>query len=330
MLAQYLSSLLFISGVGMSKIIMFKFIWWWFENISFTIIQVLCTCALNELTAIDAAVDLYDQEAQFVHLAAAIAMLFLLIVWLILKRHQVKQRSNWLNEQQQSEIARQKNKITALVKEREWLLKEIHHRVKNNLQIAISLLNTQSAYLNNEEALVAIRNSQHRMYAMSLIHQKLYQSEGLSCIAINHFVKELIAYLKESFFGARDIQFNLQVKEVSFDVSQAVPLGLILNEAITNAIQFAFDHQQMKQINISLSSNDEKIYQLRISDNGRGLPAGFNSSTPNSLGMNLMKGLSKQLAGSFNLVDQSGCCIEITFNRSKMLEKEMLSIENPY
>jgi two-component system, sensor histidine kinase PdtaS len=120
------------------------------------------------------------------------------------------------------------------------MLKEIHHRVKNNLQIVISLLNTQSAYLDNEDALQALKSSQQRMHSMSLIHQRLYQSDNLAMIDMHWYIQELAGYMRESFGVDRKVQFVLDTEKVELDVIQAVPLGLILNEAISNALSMLF------------------------------------------------------------------------------------------
>lgn len=163
-----------------------------------------------------------------------------MFVGLIYNRYRLKRRSNLVLEQKQGEINAQNELLRKILNEKEWLLREIHHRVKNNLQIVISLLNTQSAYLDNEDALVAIRNSQNRMHAMSLIHQKLYQSDNLAEIDMKWYIKELVDYMIECFGTDNKIQFTLETEAIKLDVAQAVPLGLILNEAISNVIKYAF------------------------------------------------------------------------------------------
>ena len=127
-----------------------------------------------------------------------------------------------------------------LLKDKEWLIKEVHHRVKNNLQMVISLLNSQSIYLNDEAAVVAIQESQRRMHAMSLIHQKLYQSENVGVIDMRAYINEFISYLKDIFETGSSIRFEQDVDPIKLDVGQAVPVGLILNEVITNSIKYAF------------------------------------------------------------------------------------------
>ncbi|SEW43031.1 Two-component sensor histidine kinase, contains HisKA and HATPase domains [Chitinophaga sp. YR573] len=238
---------------------------------------------------------------------------------LIYISYRSKERSNTKLELQQKEINDQNELLKKLLGEKEWLLKEIHHRVKNNLQIVISLLNTQSAYLDNEDALTAIRNSQYRMHAMSLIHQKLYQSDNLDCIEMSWYIRELVSYMQESFNTTNRIVFMLQVEKVEMDVAKAVPLGLILNEAISNAIKYAFPGNRAGEVIISLKRLHGTTYQLNISDNGVGLPEDFEPENTDSLGMSLMHGLSEQLEGTFNIKNDNGLKIEIVFNNHQLV-----------
>jgi two-component sensor histidine kinase len=199
--------------------------------------------------------------------------------------------------------------------------------VKNNLQIVISLLNTQSSYLNNNAALDAIRESQHRMYSMSLIHQKLYQAENVSSIDMNNYICDLVGYLKQSFDTGNKINFNLALKQISLDVVQAVPLGLILNEVITNSIKYAFPGDMRGNISIFLHPIDSEIFALTIKDDGVGLPEDFSLPTCKSLGMNLVSGLSKQLGAQLDISGEGGLTIRLLVTRKKMFIKEFLNTE---
>lgn len=239
---------------------------------------------------------------------------------LLYNRSRLKHRSNKKLEIKQQEINNQNELLKKLVSEKEWLLKEIHHRVKNNLQIVISLLNTQSAYLENEDALLAIQNSQHRMHAMSLIHQKLYQSDNLASIDMSWYIHQLVAYLKDSFDSDSKITYKIETERVDLDVAQAVPLGLILNEAISNAIKYAFPDGKKGYINISLKNTKEGVFQMAISDNGIGLPEDFNPENSQSLGMSLMSGLSLQVDGDFHYENHNGLTITVTFAQSQQLQ----------
>jgi two-component sensor histidine kinase/tetratricopeptide (TPR) repeat protein len=233
-------------------------------------------------------------------------------------RYQIKQKNNLKLEAQQK-LINNKNKILEvlisdkdeLLKEKEWLLKEIHHRVKNNLQIVISLLNTQSVYLKNSEALEAIRESQHRMRSISLIHQKLYQSDNMAVIKMDEYICELVEYLQDSFDTNQNVEIILNIKPVSLDVVQAVPIGLIINEAITNAFKYAFKPNVAAQIIVALDEREGGTLVLTISDNGCGLPRDFKIENCNSLGMCLIKGLSKQLHGQAKVLSHNGLTVQV-------------------
>ncbi|WP_082458707.1 histidine kinase dimerization/phosphoacceptor domain -containing protein [Pedobacter sp. Leaf216] len=242
-----------------------------------------------------------------------------LFVGLIYNRYRLKKRSNLILEQKQEEINTQNELLRKILGEKEWLLREIHHRVKNNLQIVISLLNTQSAYLDNEDALVAIRNSQNRMHAMSLIHQKLYQSDNLAEIDMKWYIKELVEYMIECFGTEKRIQFVLDTEAIKLDVAQAVPLGLILNEAISNAIKYAFPAGRKGNVKITFKAKDDGTCILSISDDGVGLPLNFDADDSESLGMSLMTGLTDQLNGKIEMWNDNGLTLKVSFLRHNEL-----------
>lgn len=245
----------------------------------------------------------------------------LFILALTYNRSRLKQRSNLQLQQKQDEINHQNELLKKLLVEKEWLLKEIHHRVKNNLQIVISLLNSQSIYLDNQDAIDAIRNSQHRMHAMSLIHQKLYQTDNLATINMSWYIRELVAYMRESFPTETAITFQLQIAPLELDVAQAVPVGLILNEAVSNAIKYAFKGRSQGIINITLVTTADLQRELCIFDNGNGLPQQLNVEETTTLGMSLMRGLSEQLDGSFEVKSRQGTIITVVF---PAMQKEMI------
>jgi two-component sensor histidine kinase len=239
--------------------------------------------------------------------------MLLIISGLLFHNGRLRQRANKKLRSQRMEIEEQNITLRHLVTEKDWLLKEIHHRVKNNLQIVMSLLNSQSAYIDNDAALTAINDSQHRVQAMSLIHQKLYGSENVSFIDISFYIRELVSYLADSFCTGQRIRFELDIEHVEMDVSQAVPLGLILNEAITNSIKYAFPDDRSGIIAISFSHIDSHLCQLRISDNGVGIPQGVSNKKNGSLGMSLIAGLSEDLDGDLSITNNNGTIIEMSF-----------------
>jgi two-component sensor histidine kinase len=259
-----------------------------------------------------------DTVVRYVFIASVVVLILFILV--LYNGFRSKKKKNQQLEIKRQKINEQNELNKKMLLEKEWLLKEIHHRVKNNLQIVISLLNTQSAYLDNEDALMAIQNSQHRMHAMSLIHQKLYQSDNLANIDMSWYIYELISYMRECFDTDQKINFVLDTEKVYLDVAQAVPLGLIINEAINNAIKYAFPSDKKGDVIIELKNTEENNYQLLIADNGVGLPSNFEDTERNSLGMNLMMGLTDQIDGTFEMKNNNGLQIKIAFTRNTEFE----------
>lgn len=202
-------------------------------------------------------------------------------------------------------------KVKSLLKENEWLLKELHHRVKNNLQIVTSLLHSQSAYLTDHAAINAIMGSQHRIQAMALLHKRLYQPESFATVFMRDYIADLVSYLLDSFHST--IRCDLQVEDINLQIVHAVPVGLILNEIITNAIKFAFPHSPHDCVSIRLFNLSPGEICLEVKDNGRGFPDGFNTHDKTSFGMLLMKGLTEQLDGVFSIENSSGAMIRVCF-----------------
>ena len=246
--------------------------------------------------------------------------LLLVIVGLLFNRYLLKNRTNNRLKLHQKELDQKNafletlnNKQDTLLKEKEWLVKEIHHRVKNNLQMVTSLLNSQSAYLDNHAAVLAIKDSLRRMQAMSLIHQKLYLSGNISTISMPEYISDLMNYLHESFDTGNRIVFGQTVAPLALDVSQAIPLGLIINECVVNAIKYAFPDNRKGIVRIHLQHEEDDSALLHISDNGIGLPVGFDLAGNNSLGLELVRGLAKQLNGNITIVSAKGLCVMIRF-----------------
>jgi two-component system, sensor histidine kinase PdtaS len=249
-------------------------------------------------------------------------ILLLVIIALLFNRYRLKQRNHAKLEIKEKEINQKNINLKHLLDEKEWLLKEIHHRVKNNLQTVISLLNSQSAYLENDMALSAIKNSQHRIHSMSLIHQKLYNSENISTINMPNYIKELVEYLRESFSLGQRIRFEVKVDPLELDVAHAVPLGLILNEAITNSIKYAFPEDRTGMIYITLETKAENEYLLTISDNGIGFDLNLSNSKTNSFGMSLIKGLTDDLDGKLTIENNNGTILKIEFSQEFPLNQK--------
>jgi two-component sensor histidine kinase len=266
---------------------------------------------LNERSALDKN---YLQRANLMkNVTIAGIVLVLVIATLLYRQSWLRKKNNKTVTLQNKLITNKNEQLENLVTEKEWLLKEVHHRVKNNLQIVMSLLYTQGAYLKNIDAKEAIRDSQNRVQVISIIHQKLYSKSNVSSIIVADYVSDLVRHLGKAYDCARrDIRFKEHLDPIKLDISQAVPMGLILNEAITNCIKYAFGKEGGEIIINGLSIPDDS-FLLTIADNGKGLPAGFNIAESTTLGMEMMRALSKQLGGTVQVEDNPGVTVTIKF-----------------
>jgi two-component sensor histidine kinase len=237
-----------------------------------------------------------------------VAFLFILM-GMLYRQYRLKQHAN--------KITIQKNEqLQHFLTEKEWLVKEIHHRVKNNFHVVASLLEIQSSYLKNQEALSAIKESQHRIHSMSIIHQKLYQSETLSTIHMPEYIYELVEYLRESYAIRESIRFDLHIENIELNHTFAITLGLILNEGISNAIKYAFSPTKDGKISISLNHISNSQILLSISDNGPGLPKDYKTRLGASMGLELLQGLTDDIGGSLSIENNNGTQIKIIFSHN--------------
>jgi two-component sensor histidine kinase len=253
------------------------------------------------------------QEKVIRNFSLAGAVMLVLVAFLIYRAYKTKQKNNQVLQAHQAEIQEKNESLQRLVTEKEWLVKEIHHRVKNNLHMVVGLLASQAEFIKGKEALDAINQSQHRIHTMSLIHQRLYQAENLSSIDMPSYVHELVDYLKSSFDRASSIHFMLDIARVSFPLSYSIPIGLILNEAVTNALKYAFPAGEGGEISIRLKEAAGEHFTLHIHDNGIGLPANLRAVSNNTLGITLMTGLSEDIGARFEMRSEQGTKIDIDF-----------------
>lgn len=204
--------------------------------------------------------------------------------------------------------------VLASLLEKEILLKEIHHRVKNNLQIISSLLNLQSEKIKDTGTLRALRDSQARVRSMALIHQKLYQSKNMAKIEFGEYVQSLSRDLFRSYQRTLgDIQLKIQVDEVFLDLDCAVPCGLILNELMTNALKYAFPNGRNGTILVELRTGADQTVSLQVADDGIGLPADLNVANIKSLGLQLINSLTKQMDGKLEVENTNGTAFRVSF-----------------
>ena len=217
---------------------------------------------------------------------------------------------NYKNTQKTNRI------IEASLIEKETLLKEIHHRVKNNLQIVSSLLNLQANRTEDEHLKKIMGEAKNRINSMALIHQKIYQSGNLSSIDFQTYIEQMVQSMEANFnTHKKKISYHIDTHHVVLDIDTSIPLGLIINELLTNIYKYAFNDRDNGTVTISLQQKNKEELELHIADDGMGLPQNFDINTLNSLGIKLVKGLSNQLKGTIRFENNNGTHCFINFKK---------------
>jgi len=210
-----------------------------------------------------------------------------------------------------SERMEDQEKIKASLKEKEIMLKEIHHRVKNNLQIIISLLNLQSQKLKDETVIKTFSESRNRIYSMALVHDKLYQSEDFSNIDFSDYISTMARHLFATYVSSDKISLELNVQPIDLGLDIAIPCGLIINELISNALKYAFPENRKGCLNISLKDTISDHYVLIVKDDGVGLPEKFNYEETDTLGLRLVQLLCEQINSILKIKSVKGTTFEL-------------------
>lgn len=225
-------------------------------------------------------------------IAAAASCILLLLALLIV----------WANrkfKQKNLELESQKQMIEKQSAEKDILLREIHHRVKNNLQVVSSLLNLQAASITDPKAIDALITSQKRIKAIAIIHQNLYAFEDLSTISFTSYIQELYQDIRQLYNkGKIELICSASTEQLAFDIERSVPLGLILNEVITNALKHAFENRDDGTITITCDIDQKNLLKIIVADNGVGLPVAFEKYDAVSLGFRIIRELTRQLHGT--------------------------------
>ena len=209
------------------------------------------------------------------------------------------------------------NKLKTSIKEKDILLQEIHHRVKNNMQIISSLLNLQIKYIKDDEAIDVLKESQNRVKSMAMIHEKLYQSNDFTRINLTEYIESLVNGLFYSYsIDQEEISSIINVDNVRLNIETAVPCGLIINELVSNSLKHGFSNGENGEVYISLKFIDDK-YELIIGDNGIGFPSNIDFKKTDSLGLQLVNNLVGQIDGEIELDNRSGTEFKIVFNELK-------------
>lgn len=209
------------------------------------------------------------------------------------------------------------------IEDKQMLFKEVHHRVKNNFQVISSLLSLQQGSSQNVEEQRALENAQVRVQSMALVHELLYRKNEVKTLDFKEYLEELVKTLFESYTKEGDgISYVVNCEKTYLDLDVAIPLGLLVNEIVTNSLKYAFTETNLGQINITLSKIDENKYSLIIKDNGKGIPQDFIDGSSETLGVELIKILSEQLRGSAKFIVERGTTIEILFETE---QKKLIS-----
>ncbi len=203
--------------------------------------------------------------------------------------------------------------LEQLLKEREVLLKEVHHRVKNNLQVVSSLLGLQRWHFNDTRLRQALEDSQNRVLSIALVHENLYRSKDLSQVEFSDYVRSLVDNLPRSSSIGTDVSVTQDIVDSRLSIETAVPCGLIINELVTNALKHAFPGGRSGSIRVELRKVEPSNWMLLVTDDGIGLPVDIDMSKTESLGLELVSLLTKQLAGTLEIKRNGGTTFQLMF-----------------
>jgi two-component sensor histidine kinase len=241
-------------------------------------------------------------------------ILFLLLLLVLLSWHEYQFRQRTLRRvKAQQLLLCEKDK---LLREKDLHIREFNHRVKNNLTIIINLLESQSRYLDNPAVQAALRDTLNRVHAVFLLHQRLYGAAAGSEVDASPYVTELVHHLSEMFDTENNgiiITQKIDPVSVSIDAAKMLPLGVIINETVTNAIKHAFPAGRKGRIHLVLNKDGSGIVRLQVRDNGVGLPSQLRPDADHSLGLTLIKGLVGQVQGSWAIKNDDGVIVSVEF-----------------
>jgi len=253
-------------------------------------------------------------------------LLILTIYWII--KWRTKQLAADKNKLEQTvnertmQLKQSLSEQAELLSEKDVLMKEIHHRVKNNLQVISGLLELQGNSVSDEVAKEALMEGRNRVRSIALIHQSLYQFENLSSVELKRFVNDLCAQVESVYKKHSKIKLHIDVPVLYLDIDSAVPLGLIMNELLTNSFKYAFNDAGTGEISLKIDTVAEGKYELRYTDSGPGLPVDFDLNDATTLGMQLIIDLGRQIGGKVKYEYKNGASFIINFTNRNLRKKE--------
>jgi len=267
-------------------------------------------------------IDLKNQELGLKNRQKNILILFTIILLLLLvlslyNSYKLKKSRKEVREKN-IQITLKNEQVKIALSEKEVLLKEVHHRVKNNLQVISGLLELQNISVTDESVKLALKEGQNRIQSVALVHKMMYQSENVSKVNMQKYLEELLQVLQISYgHSQKNISTFIDAKGVDLDVTLAVPISLIVNEAVCNAYKHAFENKKTGGIWVVITKELDETYSLLIKDNGLGVPENFDIKKLKSIGFDLIRGLTKQLKGTLEVKKDHGTMINIIFSRNK-------------
>ena len=250
-----------------------------------------------------------QKNLRYLFIAILIFLVFIILLVYYAYNTKRKMTSGLLNEIE--ERYKVEDQLKSSLKEKDVMLKEIHHRVKNNMQIISSLLSLQTRYISDEKALDVFNDSQERIRSMALVHEKLYRSNDFSSIDFSEYIHDLVNNILQREYT--NVETAIDVKDVEMDINKAIPCGLIINELIMNAIKHAFPDDREGTIEIVMHPQGDDSYVLTIADDGIGLPEDIDFKNTTTLGLQLVSGLVRQLQGNIDVDKTKGTKFTIIF-----------------
>ena len=247
------------------------------------------------------------------------SVVLLIIMVYQIRTRAIREKSRQLEKsvaERTEELANANEVLNDSLAEKEVLLKEIHHRVKNNMQVISSMLRLQSGYIQDGQAREMFIESQHRVRSMALIHEKLYQSRDLAKVDFAEYIRHLTDYLFQSYGVKPDsVHLEMDIQKISMNIYYAIPLSLILNELVSNSLKYAFPDGIKGKIRVKMQQNQNKKIKLIVADNGVGFPQDLDFKNTESLGLQLVNTLVAQLEGTIEMENQEGTQFGIEFEK---------------
>jgi two-component sensor histidine kinase len=268
--------------------------------------------AANQVKIKEESIEIIKQQS-IKNVLLASGFLLLLVILLVLFQLKKTNHQKQLLELKNKQIETRNEIINKSLLEKDLLIKEVHHRVKNNLQIVSSLLKLQAGKSNNEEIKTSLQEAHDRINSMALLHQLLYRNNQMTSLSFDIYLTSLINQISSSFSSEdKSIKIESNLTALELDLDTAIPLGLITNELLSNAYKHAFNGKE-GVVKIQLIKLSKSIYQLKVSDNGKGLPDNFKEVISDSLGLDIVTILSDQISAELKMYNNNGANFEIIF-----------------